>query len=232
MNIEKLLEYASIDAEMAKLNLAFNNEPDVKEYKLQSKRYKDASDLIGKLNAEAEDLINQINALQDRYQEALSQLNEYQATANEIEDENEADFYGKNVEKLINTLATLSGDCSTLGKRIAEVRAQTGKAFAVAQDATKSNAELRAKYAETTKRYEPEVNSIKARLAAASEGLGDALNVYLNLKKSGVKKPIVKINGENCGGCNMEVDANTLSRIRAAGHGRCPNCGRILYEQR
>ena len=230
MNIEKLLEYARIDAEMAKLNLAFNNEEEVKEYKLQSKRYKDASDLIGKLNAEADDLIKQIGAMQDRYQEAMRVLNEYKATVAEIEDENEADFYIKNVEKVISTLAALSTDISQLSKRIADVRQQTGKAFAVAQEATKRISELGAVYKEITKRYEPDVAAIKARLTTAAEGLGDALNIYLNLKRSGVKNRIVKVNGTNCGGCFMDIDVGTLNRINSVGYVLCPNCGRILYK--
>ena len=229
MNIEKLLEYARIDAEMAKLNLAFNAEAEVKEYKLQTKRYKDASDLIGKLNAEADDIIKQMSALQDRYQDAMHELNEYKATVAEIEDENEADFYIKNVEKMVATLSAMAGDIAQLSKRVADVRQQTGKAFAVAQEATKRIGELAPAYKEITKRYEPDVAAIKARLAAAAEGLGEALNIYLNLKRSGVKNRIVKVNGNNCGGCFMDIDVGTRDRINTVGYVLCPNCGRILY---
>ena len=55
------------------------------------------------------------------------------------------------------------------------------------------------------------------------------LTVYQNLKKNNVKNRLVTVNGTNCGGCYMEVDAHTLNRMRADGYVLCPNCGRILY---
>ena len=230
MDIKKLLDYARIDAEMTKLSAVYAEEAAVKEYTTQTKRYNEAYALIGKLNQDAEDIIKQIGALNERYQEALAQLNEYQAHAGEIEDENEADFYSKNVEKLLSVLSNLTADVAALGKTIADVRKQTEQAKLTAADAQTRVNKVKAEYAEVNARYAPQVNEIKGRLKAAAEGLGDELKIYQNLKKSHVKRPLVTFNGTNCGGCSMDIDANTLNHIETAGYALCPNCGRIVYK--
>ena len=183
MDIKKLLEYASIDKEKTKLSAVYAEENAVKEFTTQTKRYSDASALIGKLNQDAEDIIKQIGALQDRYQEAMAQLNEYQAHATEIEDENEADFYSKNVEKLLSVLTNLSSDVSALSKVIADVRKQTEQAKVTAADAQARANKVKGEYAEVNARYAPQVADINARLKKASEGLGDELKIYQNLKR-------------------------------------------------
>ena len=230
MDIKRLLEYAAIDAEMVKLNQQFNDEPVVKEYTLQTKRYKEASGLIVKLNEDAEDIIKQIGAMTDRYQECMAQLAEYQSTAGEIEDENEADFYSKNVEKLLANLSVLSSDVAALGKTIADIRKQTSKAFAEASDATARVKSVRDSYNEVKARYAPMVAEIKARLQKAATGLEQELTIYLDLKKAH-KKPLVTFNGYNCGGCFMDIDANTRNRIETDGYVLCPTCGCILYKE-
>lgn len=230
MDINKLLEYARIDAEKSKLSAVYAEEAAVKEYATQNKRLGDAYALIEKLNQDADGIIKQIGALTERYQEAQAQLNEYQAHAGEIEDENEADFYSKNVEKLLSVLTALASDISALGKTIADVRQKTDQAKSDASNAQTRVAKVKPLYAEVNARYAPQVNDINLRLKKAAEGLGDELRVYQNLKKSHVKRPMVTFNGTNCGGCSMDIDANTMNRIETTGYALCPNCGRIVYK--
>lgn len=230
MDIKGLLEYAKIDGEMTKLYAAFNEEPAVKEYNAQKKRYTDAQELIVKLNADAEDIIKQINAMNERYQECLAQLKEYQTTAGEIEDENEADFYSKNVEKLLSNLSSLGTDIAALSKTVADIRKQAAKASTDASDATMRTKAVLDAYNNAKKEYAPRINDIKTRLAKAGEGMGEGLAVYQDLRKRKVKHPMVTLNGSNCGGCFMDLDGTTREKIETQGYVLCPSCHRIIYK--
>lgn len=231
MNINDLLNYARIDAEMTRLSKAFSEEEAVKTYKLLAARYKEATELITRMNAEAEDIIKQIGGLQERYNDAMAELAEYRQNAASIEDENEADFYSKNVEKLIAVLGALSTEIAALSKRIADIRQQTGKASSVVAETRRRLPEAKKLYDDKTAEYRPKTEDIRKRLAEAAKAadLGEVLAIYQNLKKSNVKMPIRPISDGVCGGCSMGVDSNTISTIKTTGYVLCPNCGRILY---
>ena len=230
MNIAGLLEYAKIDEELTALNRRFNEEPVVAEYKSLSKRRNDALEALAKLNADAADLIGKANVLTERYNVAKAQLEESLANFDNIEDENEADYYSKKLEDLVAVLTQLSQDIASLGKQIADMRAQYKKVAVVGAEAGKRIKAIADDYKKISETYRPLVAEVRARLDKAGEGLGEGLTRYLSLKKSNVKRPLVPINHNTCGGCFMEVDVGTRSKLEQDGYVICHNCGRIIYK--
>lgn len=230
MNIAGLLEYAKIDEELTALNRKFNEEPIVVEYKAQNKRRNDALEALGKLNADAADMIAKANVLTERYNAAKAQLEESLANFENIEDENEADYYSKKLEDLVAMLNQLSQDIAALGKQIADMRVQYKKVAVVGNEAGKRMKAIADEYKQVSETYRPLVAEVRARLDKAGEGLGEGLVRYLALKKSNIKRPLVPINHNTCGGCFMEVDVGTRSTLDQEGYVICHNCGRIIYK--
>lgn len=231
MNIEGLLEYAKIDEELDALNRRYNEESAVAEYKNQTKRRSAALDALAKLNADAGELIAKVDSLAERLSAAKAQLDETASNFEHIEDENEAEYYSKKLEDLLATMTQMTQDVANCEKQLAEVRAQYKKVVVAGADAGKRIKAIGEEYKAVTDQYRPLVGEVRARLDKASVGLGDALQRYLSLKKSNVKRPLVPINGNTCGGCFMEVDVGNMSKLRQEGFVICQNCGRIIYDK-
>ena len=232
MNIQGLLDYAKIDDELTALNRKFNTETAVAEYKSQTKRRNDALEALTKLNADAAELIAKVSAMTERYEQAKVQFEEAQANFEHIEDENEADYYSKKLEDLVALLSQLTQDIGNVGKQISDIRAQYTKVASEGADAGKRLKAVNEEYKKTRDAYQPLFNEVKARLDKAGEGLGDALDRYLSLKKSKVKRPLVTLNGNTCGGCFMDIDEGSMNSLKQNGYVICQNCGRIIYQKK
>lgn len=232
MNLKGLLEYQKIEAEMAALNRKFNDEPVVKNYKLLSKRVKDAGVDLDRANADSQEMISIIQSLSDRYQEAMRQLVENQGNLDHIEDEKEADFYIKNVEKLIAVLNALANDIAQANKRVEEIKKQYTNAYTTQQDGLNKARGLSEEYKRVSDSYKPAIIELQKRQRVAQEGIAaEDMKRYMNLRNSGVKNPLVMVRGNSCGGCFMQVDDSNLSDLDREGYVICPNCGRILYKE-
>lgn len=230
MNIKGLLAYAAIDDELSALNREYAEFDEVKEFQLQARKKRDSGTMIVRLNADAGEVINSMNALSDKAAEVFRQLEEAKEGVEHIEDEKEADFYAKNVEKLLAQLTALSNDVNALSKKIVDIKAEETKAFAQGREATKRGKELEPAYTAKMAEYKPKAAAIQARLNAAAQGLDEEVKRYSSLKASKVKNPIVPLYGSSCKGCFTEVDANSRNKLDTDGYVICQNCGRIIYK--
>ncbi|MED5371947.1 MAG: C4-type zinc ribbon domain-containing protein [Myxococcota bacterium] len=106
--------------------------------------------------------------------------------------------------------------------------------------ATQTQALVSSQHQGAQRAYDDRYPSLKAEFDAATaerdaarEGIWrDLLQRYDNLRKK--RRPaIVPVNGDACGGCNMQVNATDLSDHRRAVEVMfCRHCGRILGEIR
>jgi len=229
MNIKGLLAYAAIDDELTALNREYAELDVVKNFQLQARIKNESGATLMRLNTEAGELINQMNALSEKAAEVFRQLDEAKDNVAAIEDEKEADFYAKNVEKLLAQLNALSNDVAALSKRIVDIKAEETKAFQQGREATKQGVALKPEYDKCMAEYKPKAAAIKERLAEAGKALDEEVKKYSSLKAGKVKNPIVPLFGSSCKGCFTEIDANSSNKLKTNGYVICQNCGRIIY---
>ncbi len=230
MNIKGLLAYAAIDDELTALNRKYAEFAEVKDYQLQARRKRESAGALVRLNTEAGEVVNSMNSLSAQAAEVFRQLEEAKSNVEHIEDEKEADYYSKNIEKLLAQLAQLSSDVAALSKRIVDIKTEEAKAFAQGRDAQQKGKALEPAYTAKMAEYKPEASAIQARMAKAAEGLDEEVKRYSNLKASKIKNPIVPLYGSSCKGCFTEVDANSRNKLEQDGYVICQNCGRIIYK--
>ncbi|MBO4535157.1 MAG: hypothetical protein J5755_04400, partial [Clostridia bacterium] len=217
MNINGLLAYAAIDDELTALNREYAELDVVKSFQLQARIKNESGATLMRLNNEAGELINQMNALSEKAAEIYRQLDEAQDNVAHIEDEKEADFYAKNVEKLLAQLNALANDVNALSKRIVDVKNEEAKAFQQGREATRQGIALKPQYDQCMAEYKPKAAAIKERLAEAGKGLDEEVKRYSTLKAGKIKNPIVPLFGSSCKGCFTEIDANSLNMLDTNG---------------
>lgn len=230
MTLQALLDYKKINDELDKLEKQYNEESVVVDFNKCGRASKELTATIEKANADADEISAQMKLLADRYQEALRTLEEHQDTLAHIEDEKEADYLIRAIEKWVSTVAQLASEIAALTKRVTDMQSAFDKATTSYKTAVMQGRALKPEFDKVVATYRPQIADIKTRLKQAEALVApDQLKHYVALRQMKTKHPIVRLSGNTCGGCYMEVDVSTRGKINVDGYVLCQNCGRILY---
>ena len=73
------------------------------------------------------------------------------------------------------------------------------------------------------------LDALKKKVAKEAEGIDPALMEKYKAIKRHSTPPITRIHDDRCGGCNMQLPAADMNKIRTgAPYVECENCGRII----
>ncbi len=231
MNIEKLLEYQAVDAELIKVETDFRALPVCREYNTTANSFKDAQAAVMKLTNESEDLTAQIETLADQYKKLNSQLAEAERESENIADLKQADFYSRNVEKLLSEMQNLSKLMSTLSSKIEDHRKNYEKALKQGKESKQKGMEITPLFQKAREEVKPVMEELNKKLSELEKDIDEkAVTHYKNLRAAKKTPAIVPLHGEaSCGGCFMEMAGNAIAKLRSDGYIECPNCSRIIY---
>ncbi len=231
MNIEKLLEYQSIDAELIKTEGEFRALPVCKEYFAAANSYKEAQNSVLKLNGEAEEMVKQIEGLSEQYKKLSAQLDDAEKSIDRIAEIKEADYYTRNVEKILADMQSLGKLISALSSKIEDHRKNYEKALKQGKEAKLKGMDITPQYQAAREEIKPVIEGFNSKLAAIEQTIAAKdLEHYKQLRSAKKFPAIVPLHGEaSCGGCFMEMAGNAVAKLKADGYIECPNCSRILY---
>ncbi len=231
MNIDKILEYQSVDAELIKVEIDFRGLQICREYNAAVNNFKDAQAGVIKLTNEAEDMVKQIETLAEQYKKFNSQLLDAERESEDIADLKQADFYSRNLEKLMGDMQNLSKQMSVLSTKVDEHRKGYEKALKQGKEAKQKGIELSPLFQKAREDIKPIIEELNKKLAALGRGVeAKTLTHYKQLRAAKKIPAVVPLHGEaSCGGCFMEMAGNAIVKLKADGFIECPNCSRIIY---
>lgn len=84
-------------------------------------------------------------------------------------------------------------------------------------------------YDEEYKQASVKLEALKKKVADEAKGIEpELLDKYKAIKRHSTP-PITRIHDDRCGGCNMQLPAADMNKIRTgAAYVECENCGRII----
>lgn len=141
------------------------------------------------------------------------------------------------IDRQIAAASKLEDTLLTYEQEIAKMRKDSELRNRMQKDIRLRAASTKADFDEHKKAYDVEFKRDKARLqelrkAAEEESKKvdpELLAKYRSIKQH-IAPPIAKLNGNRCGGCNMELSAATLNAMNGRDFIECDNCGRALFK--
>ena len=186
-----------------------------------------------KIEEEVAAMFDRLEAVKDEAERLAGQLTSLLESleGNIPEDLEEIRKQEAAVSKLENTLARYEQELTRMRKD-SELKDRQQK------DVRLRAARAKAELDRVKEEYDVEFKRDKARLAqlkevaeAAAKTVDEHSMERYRATKQHVTPPLAKMNGNRCGGCNMDLPAAMLGRLKNGEEIECDNCGRILIAE-
>lgn len=184
-----------------------------------------------KIEADVAVMADRKEAIMDEFKR-LSQLSEQlearmsEAPAEDIE---QTQKYLKEARKLMDLITQYENEMRKLKKDATVRDSQQREVVKRAAKAKSEFDELKKSYDVEYKEATTKLEVMKADIAKKAAGINqEYLSEYQQVKKH-VVPPMAKLNGDRCGGCNMNLPQAVLKEIKASGKiVECETCGRMI----
>ena len=234
MELSVILDYQELDKRLMKLENELMQSEAAKTYAANKHTVKTAQEQVVKQNRDAGEFIKQMETLIAEYDALEKELKESESAIPEVTDVNGADFFIRNMQKLINQLKNLSNEIGKMSARIVELNQSHSASMTAGKEAAKKLNQSKASFEEERAKILPEAQKVQAELAEAEKKCSPKfLEVYNRLRKQKKIPVVVPLmdDGRSCGGCFMELAGDAISRLNTEVFIECPDCGRILYRK-
>ncbi len=233
MKFDSILEYQRVDQELIALESEATSSKELAGLYNAKKNLDTATSTIGKLGAEAGELIANYAKINDRLSALKAKLDEFDGIIEGVEDLGEADYYLKQIEALASEIASLEKESMKDMSRIDGVNNEYKKTWEAGIKASEGYKQAKLAYDKYMASMQPKVLEIKSKLDKIRKDIPDQIfNAYKTLRDAKKMPAFVPYDAEKkvCGRCRMDVPNDTAEKLRSSGAiSECPNCRRILY---
>ena len=228
-----VLEIQKLDAQKRKLKSNLNNSKESKLLEQFTKVMKEGRQFVANVSSAASEMVKEYNEISKKYQAFLGK-----AEITEKQSIEKSSVESLNV--LIDSSSSLASDCAFMEQRMREL---TDKSTKLLNDYTLAMNQLK----ETKKK----VDALKEMIAKMQDGLTpqlaeidkqiqtleakankEAYEIYKKMLNDNIFPVYVHLNGNRCGGCQMELPLSFVERLRIKGQLPCEECRRIILDKK
>ena len=228
---ERLWQYQQVDMELDQYEKEMRGNSNRKELLKHRDFLLEQQNVLKKIESDVEVMSDRMEALADEITRLNGSVSEAAANleANRPQDVEEARKQMAAVQKLLSTISRYEAELAKMRK---DSEARDRQQREVRVRAAKARAEfdrIKVIYDEEYKTAAVKLEALKKKVAREAEGIDpELLEKYKAIKRHSTP-PITRIHDDRCGGCNMQLPAADMNRIRTgAPFVECENCGRII----
>ena len=228
---ERLWQYQQVDMELDQYEKEMRGNSNRKELLKHRDFLLEQQNVLKKIEADVEIMSDRMEALDDEITRLNGSVSEATANfeANRPQDIEEARKQIAAIQKLISTISRYEAELTKMRK---DSEARDRQQREVRVRAEKARAEfdrIKVIYDEEYKVAAVKLEALKKKVAKEAEGIDPALMEKYKAIKRHSTPPITRIHDDRCGGCNMQLPAADMNKIRTgAPYVECENCGRII----
>ncbi len=228
---EMIWEYQQTDMELEQYEREMRNNNNRKELIKYRDFLLEQQGALKKIEGEVDVMSDRVEALVDEVGRLNKSVEDYrkQLTENPPEDQNKTRELIATVEKLVSKIVHYEAEIAKL-KKDSEARDRQQREVRVR--AAKARAEfdrIKAVYDEEYKEASKQLEVLRSKVAEKAVGIDKKLLEKYQVIKRHSTPPITRIREGRCGGCNMQLPAADMNRIRTGeSFVECENCGRII----
>lgn len=234
MNLQKILDYQRVDSQIHAMEVELKNSQPAKDYAKAMGLRKVCTDDLMKSLRDAEDIAVLVDRFRQTYQKINDEMNGLDDVLDSFEELKEIDRYEKkiaqyqkellNVEHELTKLTKRMDDCIRISK---ESFAKVAKCEDIIKNAKVEMQKIKHGMQDKVSGFIKQLNELKTDIPS------DILAKYNEIRKN--KMPVLVPSSDNytaCMGCGMDLPNSLSSKLEANEIVECPNCGRMIYNNK
>ena len=228
--LKAILNYQEIDRKLYQLERELAGSAERKKYVKLKKYMEAASERLDSLDAKAESMKREAEALEEKYAVTEAALVEFEHMEEMVEGGADLAFYKKKATMHLDRMKKLKADIAALEEAIkaADKEFKELKADVIAKQAEYKVA--REEYNALKESKEGEKSAIDAELAKAAAGIDEGVMTRYKSKRKEKLFPVYsQLYSGRCACCSMEPPIAAQSKLSGGATIECDNCHRILY---
>ena len=228
--LQLLWEYQQADVEVDKM------EGDIRRSPTRQKlvKYRDylveQQNTIKRIEEEVANMADRLEALKDAISHTEEQLKSLQG---KIDSDPAGD--AASVRSYISEAQRLIANIGDFEQEIKRIRKDAGDRERLQHDVKVRAAKAKGEFDKLKIVYDDEYKQKSAELAKLKETAAqrakeistEYMDKYSTIKRHSIP-PLAKLNGDQCGGCNMSLPSSVVRNIRSGKEVECETCGRML----
>lgn len=231
--IQKLLTYQETDKELKALENKINNSEEKKKSYVAYKFLSSVDELVSKLDAKAEDLLNKFTQLTEKQKDLSSRLEYIGTQIADSKDETDISYMLKKVDEIVASIKSIEDSIKKITVSMDEVKAEYAKIGANTKQAQAQYKEYSLKYKALTDEVAPKVEEIKKQLAVLKKGIDPNLMAKYEEKRKDKNFPILsELSGKKCSACGMELSMKDIADLENGNIVECENCRLLVYKSK
>lgn len=225
-----ILKYQEIDRRLFKLENELAESEERKRYAKLRKFLKTAPEKLDALEAKAQTLTNQAQALTKKYEEVSATLGDFDNLDELIEGGADVSFYKKKAQSVVDNLRKVKADLIALQTSVKETAEEYQKLKKQVISAQKQYAEAEEGYKAVENSKKDEKDAILKELASAEKEVDAEILARYKVKRKEKLFPIVgELYSGRCPFCSMEPPL--IAKSNLAKGIECDHCHRIIFEK-
>lgn len=236
---EDLFEYQKNDVELYNIDRKLKSSDEYKKYALNYKAFDESKKQMEKLEQDAQLMLSnqkKIDEMSESVEKLVSSIEDIKSVLkheDEIEDVNEIEYYKDSLAKIVAQIENYEKEIKAIASKIADVKKKYAETVATYKKAKEGGKEAQDKFKAVQESVADQVKSLKESLAKAKPDLLKAypkiMEIYERCRGEKKLPAIVEKNGDYCGACGVEIDADLKGKLKKSGDFvECPNCHKVI----
>lgn len=190
-----------------------------------------------KLESESAVLANSLNEIAAQVTEAGKQMDRKKQEIAEMSDLEIEDLFLQDVRESIKECDSIRSSLETCKRKAVDIKTRVSainddilKVLRNMSAAKTAFDDLKVKYSEEIGSKSGEIEALRKEAEAAAKDVDPELMERYRKIKTRCRNPVAKLNVDRCSGCNMQLPASVLGKVKAGNEiVECDSCGRIIF---
>ena len=224
-----ILEIQKLDAQKRKCVAGLNNSKESKLLDQFTKVMKEGKNFVSNVANTASEMIAEYNEIAKKYEMYFGK-----AQITEKQSIEKSDL--ESLSNMVDATGSLASDCAFMEQRMRELTEKSSKllndyniAMNQLKDTKKKVDALKEMISKMQENLKPQLAEIDKKIASLEPKADkDAYETYKRMLNDNIFPVYVKLNGNRCGGCQMELPLSFIDKLKLKGTLPCEECRRII----
>lgn len=230
MDLKNILDYQKVDGELFNLENELASDPNKLKCVSLNQTAKESQIRSNQLEEQAGIILREMSELNKNIE--ISRKNGEQLLGVNLEKLSKEDLDEKLSvkDKVSQNLALLDKRLTKLAENINNVLGEFNKTIKKYNVAKAEYQKFKASYDKKVDEIQPKMDDLKKQLAILEKKVETKLmQAYLSKRKDKIFPVFVKLDGNTCGRCRMELSASAINKLKEEKILQCEHCRRIIY---